>query len=280
MMKADFFYTSIPGRALLKLIQKSGAFRFSAWFLHTQLSRRMIPRFIEENQIDMTPYEGQDFRSYADFFARSWNRPLPEAAPEELISPCDSLMTWYPVEPDLNIPMKGSAYRLSNLIQDPDEAKRFSGGLCLVFRLEASDYHHFCSFDDAVPGETHFIPGELHSVQPIALQSVPVFRLNRRWWTLLRTLHFGTAAQIEVGAMIVGGVTFAETAETGGILKKGAEMGNFELAGSTIILLLEPAVKDRFEFYVPFYDAMGGAKEIRVRMGEPIGRLISREQET
>ena len=276
MMNADFFYTSIPGRALLKLIQKSGAFRLSAWFLHTRLSRCLIPGFIRNNNIDMTPYEGQKFRSYADFFARSWDRPLPETAPEELISPCDSLMTWYPVEPDLNIPMKGSAYRLSNLIQDPDEAKRFSGGLCLVFRLEASDYHHFCCFDDAVPGETHFIPGELHSVQPIALQSVPVFRLNRRWCTLLRTLHFGTAAQIEVGAMIVGGVSFSDPA--GGILKKGAEMGNFELAGSTIILLLEPAVYSRFEFYEPFRNAMNGAQEARIRMGEAVGRLINREQ--
>ncbi len=75
--------------------------------------------------------------------------------------------------------------------------------------------------------------------------------------------------------MIVGGVSFTDPA--GGILKKGAEMGNFELAGSTIILLLEPAVYSRFEFYEPFLDAMGGAQEVRIRMGEALGRLISRQ---
>ena len=275
MIKADFFYTSIPGRALLKLIQKSGAFRLSAWFLHTRLSRCMIPRFIKNNHIDMTPYQGQKFRSYADFFARSYDRQLPETAPEELVSPCDSLLTYYPITPDLNIPMKGSAYRLANLIQDPEAAKRYSGGLCLVFRLEATDYHHFICFDDASIGETHFIPGQLHSVQPIACLHVPVYRLNRRWWTLLRTLHFGTAAQIEVGAMIVGGVAFAENAETNGILKRGAEMGHFELAGSTIILLLEPAVREKLALYDRFLTAADGETEVKVQMGEAVGRLVN-----
>ena len=273
MMKADFFYTSIPGRALLKLIQKSGAFRLSAWFLHTRMSSCLIPGFIRNNNVDMTPYEGQKFRTYADFFARSCERELPETESEELISPCDSLLSYYPITPDLNIPMKGSAYRLSNLIQDAETAKRYSGGLCLVFRLEASDYHHFICFDDASVGETHFIPGELHSVQPIACLSYPVYRLNRRWWTLLRTLHFGTAAQVEVGAMIVGGVSFTEA---NGILKKGAEMGNFDLAGSTILLLLEPAVNERLEIYEKFRAGEGGNEEVKIQMGEALGKLVKK----
>lgn len=268
-MKADFFYRSIPGRSILKVCQKSGAFRVAAWALRTPPSRRLIPRYIKRNGIDMTPYEGQRYRSYAEFFARSKASAAIESDPEELISPCDGLVSAYPVTPELEIPMKGSHYHLTDLLPSPELAENFCGGLCLVFRLEASDYHHFCCFDDARLLARGFIPGQLHSVQPIACDRVPVYRLNRRWWCLLETRNFGYAAQIEVGAMLVGGVRFAGPE---GWMRRGDEMGNFELAGSTVLLLLGPEVRRRLAFFPPFTEAMEG-REVRTSMGERLGRL-------
>ena len=140
----------------------------------------------------------------------------------------------------------------------------------MVFRLQASDYHHFCSFDDLTLKETHFIPGKLHSVQPIACETVPVYRLNRRWWSILDTDHFGQAIQVEVGAMMVGGVAFEREK---GSFQKGEEMGCFVLAGSTIMLFVNSSARERLEFIEPFTDAMNGEKEVPVTMRETIGRL-------
>lgn len=269
-MKADFLYENPLGRGLLSLIQHTPALKVGAWFMRSPASRIMIPSFIRKYGLDMTPYAGQTYPSFAAFFARKMEMPQVSYEAESLISPCDSLLSLYPITPELILPMKGSHYQVSDLVPDPAWAERFQGGLCMVFRLEATDYHHFCAFDDCQRRQTHFIPGLLHSVQPIACEKVPVYRLNRRWWTILETEHFGTAAQIEVGAMLVGGVTYAR--ETGH-LAKGEEMGNFELAGSTIVLLLSAAAREALELSPQFQPAWNGEQEVRVKFGQEVGRL-------
>ncbi len=167
------------------------------------------------------------------------------------------------------IPMKGSVYTLEDLIPDGEIARRFRGGLCLVFRLQATDEHSFCCFDDATLAETRFLPGQLHSVQPIALRSIPVFRLNRRWYSVLETEHFGTAVQIEIGAMMVGGVSFAAKDR----FSRGEEFGCFELAGSTIVLLLDSSVRNSLCLKDEYLASQGGETEVPVSMGKAIGTL-------
>lgn len=275
LTKADFFYETAFGRGLLKLIQAAGGFRVAAWFLHTGLSRHLIPGYIRKNDIDMTPYEGQTYHCFAEFFARERRSTQFALDTDTLISPCDGRLTVYPVSENLTIPMKGSHYHLRDLIPDDGVANVFHDGLCLVFRLEASDYHHFCGFDDMMMVETRFVPGLLHSVQPIACQTVPVYRLNRRWWSLLETVHFGLAAQIEVGAMVVGDVQFPQKS---GWLYRGDEMGHFELSGSTIVLFLASDVRRRLHLMEPFEKTWGGASEAVVHMGEGIGKLCHEEQ--
>lgn len=270
-MNLQFIYGNPLGRSLVVLLQKAGAFRLAAWFLNTKTSRWLIPGYIKKHQIDMIPFEGQKYPSFGAFFSR---KRVPVSFPENpnhLASPCDGLLTCYPITPDLNLSMKGSHYRLSDLITDAAIAARFKDGLCLVFRLQASDYHHFAAFDDFFLRRPHIVPGQLHSVQPIACETVPVYRLNRRWWSVLDTEHFGMTVQIEIGAMLVGGVRFAKAF---GYLSRGEEMGSFELAGSTILLLLTADVRKRLQLYPTFRNGYQGAEEIPVRMGEMIGELI------
>lgn len=268
--KADIFYKNIPGRLLLLMLQKSGAFRASSRFLRTRLSRPLIARYIRRNNIDMQPFEGQEFKNFASFFARKLDEHevVPDA--EVLISPCDGWLSIHRITEDVTLSIKGSHYRLDDLITEREAAARFSSGMCFILRLEASDYHHFCCFDDLRIEESHYVKGKLHSVQPVALSSVPVYRLNRRWWSLLETRHFGKAVQIEVGAMLVGGVTLAAERTW---LERGDEMGNFELAGSTIVLILDQSVSSRICLFSEFLDAREGAAEVKVSMGEGIGRL-------
>ena len=276
MMKADFFYTTFIGRGFLKLLWQTGVFRLAAWFLHTKLSRCLIPGTIKRNRIDMSSFQGQTYDSFADFFARKREDVSFDPDPETLISPCDGLLSVYDITSDLQIPMKGSVYGLEDILPNPKLCRRFADGLCMVFRLQASDYHHFCCFDGGRILKTKYIPGQLHSVQPIALRSVPVYRLNRRWISLLETEHFGKAVQAEVGAMLVGGVSFA-SGDRQSIMIRGSRMGNFELAGSTILLFVNGSVRERLTFYEPYTKAMDGAEEVPVKMGIAIGALCNEQ---
>lgn len=269
-MSADIFYRTVLGRWGFQILQRLGGFRLCAAYLQSPLSKPLIAPYIRKNQIDMQPFQGQKYRSFGEFFARKRNEIAFDATPSVLISPCDSLLSIYPISGHGGIAMKGSFYRMADLIPDREIAKQYEGGLLLVFRLQASDYHHFCAFDTVVFHETHHIPGQLHSVQPIACETVPVYRLNRRWWSILDTEHFGRVVQIEVGAMAVGGVSFAKN---GGFLHKGEEMGNFELAGSTIVLAFERSTTKRLRFCSQLQNARNGRCEVGVTMGQGIGVL-------
>ena len=230
----------------------------------------MISGYIRKNGIDMKPFSGQTYGSFADFFSRKRDDVNYVPDPNVLISPCDGLLSVYTITGNLEIPMKGSIYTLSDLVPDKETAELFKDGLCLVFRLEESDYHHFCYFDDSLPIVTNYVPGQLHSVQPIAQRYVPVFHLNRRWWSIAETKHFGTAVQIEIGAMLVGGVSFSEKDNW---CSRGDEMGCFELAGSTIILILNSDIRNRLFFEETLISAIDEGQEVRVCMGAAIGGL-------
>ncbi len=269
-MNIDFLYQKTLGRFLMKLIMRTGMFHVGSWFLKTTISRILIPGYIARHEIDMTPFGNQRYGSFADFFARSKDTSHYAATPEVLVSPCDGLLSVFPISDNMIIPMKGSRYRLTDLIPHQDWVECYRDGLCLVFRLQAQDYHHFCCFGDANLVGTHYIPGELHSVQPIACETVPVYRLNRRWWSILETEHFETVIQIEIGAMLVGGVTFTKER---GWFSRGDEMGNFELAGSTVILLLPPSTKERLELFPPYMMTLGEVAETSVTLGKGIGIL-------
>lgn len=269
-MNVDFLYKHAAGRAALSLFRKSGGTRLGAWFLHTGISKVMIPSYIRRNNISMEEFEGQTYGSFAEFFGRKKELSLKETDPQVLISPCDSLLSVYPIRDGLVIPMKGSAYRISDLVPEAFYADQFQGGACLIFRLEASDYHHYCYIDQGQQFMTRYIPGELHSVQPIALEKFPVYRLNRRWWTPMETEHFGTVLQIEVGAMMVGGVTHVRDA---GSFVKGEEMGNFELAGSTIALLFTADTMKKLKLDAKYRPAWKGAGEVRVHLGDRLGKI-------
>ena len=156
--------------------------------------------------------------------------------PDHLTSPCDAWLSVYPIAESSSFAIKHSRYQVADFLEDAELARRYHGGTCLVFRLCASDYHHYTYIDDCYQGKNHFIEGRLHSVQPIACKTYPVFILNRRSWCLLATENFGPVVQTEIGALIVGGIINREGCSR---CYRGQEMGHFELAGSTIILLFE-----------------------------------------
>jgi phosphatidylserine decarboxylase len=182
-----------------------------------------------------------------------------------LISPCDGWLSAYAIQNDSSFLIKNSFYCLRDLLQDEELSKSYIGGVCLIFRLCASDYHHYCYIDDGYQGKNNYIPGMLHSVQPIACETYPVYTLNRRSWTLMVTEHFGPVVQTEVGALIVGGIV---NERENSRFQKGMEKGHFELSGSTIVLLFQ---KDRICLLPHIVEHLVDNSEIRVKQGMWIG---------
>ena len=261
----DFLYGTRFGRGILKVVMSLHLDRVAVWFLRSRLSKPMIGRYARKNGIPLTESQRKSFGSYRDFFVRMRDDPDIDKTPEHLISPCDGWLSVFPIDMDSCFSIKNSHYRVKDFLQDEVLAEQYQGGMLLVFRLCASDYHHYCYIDDGYAEANHPIAGVLHSVQPIACETYPIYVLNKRSWCLLRTEHFGPVVQCEIGALVVGGIANEkENAD----FRKGEEKGHFELAGSTIVLLTEP---NRVVLNAEIREALKSQEEVRVLLGQWIG---------
>lgn len=257
-------YTTLPGRLMLKCIMLTRADRLAVRFLRSRLSKPIIAPYAKLNGIELTAAQLRGFMTYRDFFARTRAGSDIDLTPEHLISPCDGWLSAYDIDEDSCFSIKNSHYMVKDLLQDTSLAERFNGGTCLIFRLCASDYHHYCYIDDGYQCENHIIPGMLHSVQPAACERYPVYVLNRRSWTLIATENFGPVVQTEIGALIVGGI--CNPRENMRVCR-GMEKGHFELAGSTIVLMFQ---KGRIKLLPEIGSSLKNG-EYRVKLGMQIG---------
>ena len=263
----DFLYRTIPGRVLLKILAGRSLSKLAGIFLDSPLSKPLIKPFVQSNGIDLSECESTNFRCFNDCFTRKLKselRPV-DMTTDHLISPCDGLLSVWPVEEDTVLPVKQSSYTISGLLQNRRLAEEFRGGTCLVFRLCVNHYHRYCYPDSGTKGENVFIPGKLHTVRPVALREYPVFTENCREYTILETDHFGKVAQIEVGAMLVGKILNHHGKWP---VRRGQEKGYFLYGGSTIILLLQ---KDAAVIDPEILEACAKGKEVPVRFGQRIG---------
>ena len=261
-------YGTVGGRILLGLLTAPVLSKIAGAFMDSPASKPLIKPFIRRSGIDMSEYEERRFRSYNDFFTRRIKpekRPV-DLDPEHLISPCDSKLTVYHIDRRSIFRIKGSHYRISDLLRNKFMSDRFSGGLCLIFRLEVDDYHRYCYIDDGLKTDNTFIGGELHTVNPIALEKYNIYKRNSREYTLIHTQNFGDVVQVEVGAMLVGRICNRHGAAS---VRRGQEKGKFEFGGSTIVMLLE---KGAAEIDPDIMKNSSEGFETVVKYGEKIGR--------
>ena len=270
MNALGFLYDTAPGRLLLKGLTKPALSRAAGRLLDAPVSRMLIGPFARKNGICLSDYVAEDYRCFNDFFCRRIRpelRPLPEDA-RVLFAPCDGLLSAYRIREGLVLPIKQSRYTIDELLHYDAAARRYADGICLVFRLCVQHYHRYCYLDDGQKGLNVYLPGVLHTVRPIALEHLPVFVRNCREYTLMQTEHFGLAAQIEVGAMLVGRIL---NLDGPGPIRRGAEKGRFLYGGSTVVLLLE---KDAAEVDEGFFAATAEGRETPVTLGQPLGRSL------
>ena len=263
-----FLYHTAAGRSILKVLTNPGVSRICGRFLDSKLSCILIPYFIRKNKIDMSLYQEEVYYSFNDCFSRQicpQYRPV-DMKEDDLIAPCDGLLSAYQIRRELVVPVKESRYSTFDLLRDRELAEEFEDGICLVFRLCVNHYHRYCYPDSGTKSDNVFLPGILHTVRPIALRCVPVFTENSREYTVLQTEHFGKMIQMEVGAIMVGTIHNYHGA---GPIEKGKEKGKFLYGGSTIILLLQ---KDAVHISDKVFRATENGREIPVFMGQKIGK--------
>lgn len=263
-------YGTIAGRVILKLLTAPVISMAAGKFMDSPLSVSMIERFIKNNNIDMSQYAADDFRSYNDFFTRKVKagmRPV-DLQPEHLISPCDSKLTAYKISNNSVFRIKDSYYKVSDLLRSRTLAERFKDGYCLIFRLEVDDYHRYCYIDNGSKSANFFIKGELHTVNPIALDHYNIYKRNSREFTVMHTQNFGTVVQVEVGAMMVGRILNHHDACS---FKRGQEKGMFQFGGSTIVMLFE---KNKLTLDDDILRNSADGSETVVKYGEKIGFAI------
>lgn len=261
-------YDHAAGRMLLKVLTAPWVSKAGGWLLSTRASRFVVGPFARKSGIDLGEYLGAPYGSFNDFFSRRIRpelRPIPED-PDVFISPCDSRLTALPIGSDSRFTLKGTEYTLSSLLRNEELAEKFSGGWCLIFRLCVDDYHRYCYVADGEKEENTFIPGVLHTVNPIACDHYPIYKENAREYSVLHTADWGDILMMEVGALMVGKIVNHHGAAQ---VTRGQEKGFFQFGGSTVVLLVE---KDRLALDAPYPENSSQGIETRVRYGQPIGR--------
>lgn len=232
-------YTHAAGRILLRPLVTPLVSKIGGAILNTRLSTRLIPGFVRRNQIDLHMYQPKDYISYNDFFTRKIKpqyRPI-EMNEQVLISPSDGKISVYPIHDDCSLSIKNTTYTVPQLVGNSQLAQRFSGGYAFVIRLTVDDYHRYCYPANGVKSGQYQIPGVFHTVNPIANDTFPIYKMNTREFCLIQTQNMKTLLVMEVGALFVGKIH--NNKKPASPVTKGMEKGRFEFGGSTIVLFVQ-----------------------------------------
>lgn len=233
-----FLYGTTLGRIIVSFLINPWVSILAGRIMDSKVSALAIKPFLKNSHINMDEYEQRKFRSFNDFFTRrirEGKRSI-DMEPSHLIAPCDSKLSVYPITTAARFCIKNTEYTMESLLKDKSLAKRYEGGIFLLFRLTAGDYHRYSYADSGKKGENIHIDGIYHTVNPIANDHYPIYKENTREYTILESDCFGSMLMMEVGATMVGRIVNYHGA---GSVQRGQEKGRFEFGGSTLVICLE-----------------------------------------
>ncbi len=273
----------LPHRFLSRLVRWATRWRFAPW--KNFLIRRIVRRY----EVNLDEAENPDPGAYPDFnafFTRALKagvRPI-DADPDAVLCPADGRISQAgPIDHGRVLQAKGFDFGTGELFGDDARAAPYHDGSFLTVYLSPRDYHrvHMPLAGELV--ETTHVPGRLFSVAPFTVDAIPrLFARNERL-----VCHFDNAlgpfTVVLVGAMLVSGIAtvwdgvavppYADAIVRrdwrgrGIWLKRGAELGRFEM-GSTVIVLL-PAKLGRLSAHL--------APQQFVKVGQKVGTLAQRQ---
>ena len=236
----EFLYSNFIGRILLyPLVNSALISTLLGKFMDTKASKVLISGFIKKYNINISDYEDTNYDNFNQFFIRKIKKNRRPVGEYGLISPCDSKLTYYRINKELEFKVKNTTYTLDTLINDKDLAEEYYNGDLLIFRLSPEDYHRYYYFDDGETIDSYKIKGKYHTVNPIVYDKYKVFKENERVVNVLKTVNYKEVLYIEVGALLVGKIVNTNPKSK---YTKGLEKGYFKYGGSTIILVFKNGV--------------------------------------
>jgi phosphatidylserine decarboxylase len=226
--------------------------------------------------------DAADYETFNAFFTRELKKGARPQDPDPagFTSPADGKISQCGrITNDRLIQAKGHHYSLRTLMGNDPGFAEFGNGFFHTIYLSPKDYHRVHMPMDGTLQRVIHVPGRLFSVASYTVRQVPnLFARNERVVCLFDTTH-GPMAVILVGAMLVSSM---ETVWSGTItppyghrvatgdwsrrdikLKKGDEMGRFNMGSTVIVLLPAGAVSTLAE--------LGPDDEVQV--GMKLGRL-------
>jgi len=242
-----FAYGNPVGRLLGPIIASKWFSKLYGNAQDSLKSAQKVAPFIKDFHIQMDQFEKGSFkdhpieisyRSFNEFFIRAFREGQRPFTPNDQEMGAFAEARYFghaAMTDDLTIPVKGSMLRAVDLIGDSSLAEAFIGGPLMVARLCPVDYHRYHYPDDGKTLKAFSIPGDLHSVNPLALKyRQDIFIRNERRVSILETEQFGKLAYIEVGATMVGKIV--QSFDESQPFRKGDEKGYFLFGGSTVVL--------------------------------------------
>jgi phosphatidylserine decarboxylase len=224
--------------------------------LHPIVSRLVTRAYCHAYRVDMdeATIPTGAFPSFDAFFTRTLKPGMRSVSSDALVSPSDGeLSSAGRIDGAGRIFVKGQPYDVGELIGDPRDAARYTGGEFAVVYLAPRDYHRVHAPVDGVISLVRGLGGDLYPVNSIGERHVSqLFVRNQRAAIVIDTEGLGRVTAVMVGAVIVGRVTVTGIDAPDvppGVhdihpplrVKKGDEIGIFHL-GSTVVLLLEPGL--------------------------------------
>lgn len=212
---------------LTKLVTNKTISKIYGLYNTTRLSKHKINNFITTNNIDMTMYKKENYKSFNDFFIRKLKNITYEK--KGFISPCNAKLLVYKINKDLEIKIKNITYKINELV---DEKINYKNGYVFIYRLALDDYHRFHYIDDGKRIKRVKLKGRLHTVSSSS-NNYKVYKENEREYSVLETKNYSKIIYMEVGALLVGKIINYDK----DTFKRGEEKGYFLPGGSTIIII-------------------------------------------
>lgn len=226
--------------------------------------------------------DAADYANFNAFFTRELKKGVrvQDPDPSAFTCPADGRISQCGrITNDRLFQAKGHHFSLRTLLGNDPNFAEFSNGFFHTIYLSPKDYHRVHMPMDGKLLRMIHVPGRLFSVASYTVRQVPnLFARNERVVCLFETTH-GPMALILVGAMLVssmetvwsGTVTppYGRRIATGDwsrrdiVLKKGDELGRFNMGSTVIVLLPANAVSTLTE--------LGPDDEVQV--GIKLGRL-------
>lgn len=230
-------------RTLLTLLPKVLLSRLTGVLTHTPLPAALrgpaLRAFARRYGASLAEVEGElrDYRSLWHFFQRSLRpgaRPLGQA---KLLWPNDGkVVTAGPVQGGMIPQVKGSDYRVDELVGDAALAQELDGGSQATVYLAPGDYHRVHAPFAAEVLAVRALPGTLFPVNPPAVRAVPrLFVRNARHVFSCRLPDGRAGAVVMVGALNVGDTRVSVQAPCR--VQGGHELGRFGFGSTTVVLL-------------------------------------------